>query len=119
MGVVYYANYLKYFEMCRAELLRQLGYPYSCMEQEGFAMPVVEAVCHYKRPAKFEDQLTITAFVAEFRAASVQIGCTVKRGDELLAEGHTLHACLNAQGKPSRLPKRLMEILNSGKTETC
>lgn len=65
MGVVYYANYLKYFEMARAELLRSLKYTYSTMEEDGYALPVIEAVCRYKRPARFEDDLTITAFVME------------------------------------------------------
>ena len=114
MGVVYYANYLKYFEMARAELLRSLKYTYSTMEEDGYALPVIEAVCRYKRPARFEDDLTITAFVMEQKGIRIQIGCTVKKGDELLSEGYTIHACLNKEGKPCRLPPRLLEILEQG-----
>ena len=51
--------------MARAELLRSLKYTYSTMEEDGYALPVIEAVCRYKRPARFEDDLTITAFVME------------------------------------------------------
>ena len=121
MGVVYYANYLKYFEMCRSVLMRDLGYPYGVMEQDGYGLPVVEAVCRYKKSAKFDDDLLITAFIMEAKGIRIQIGCTVKRGDELLAEGHTVHACLDLKtGKPCRLPPKLVEILqNTQKSASC
>ncbi len=111
MGVVYYANYLIYFEMCRSELLRSLGYSYTQMEEEGFAMPVLEAVCRYKASAHFEDLLTITATVTEVKKASMQISCTVKNGDKLLAEGYTWHACVSMKtGRPVALPEKLKEL---------
>lgn len=106
MGVVYYANYLIYFEMCREELLRKIHFSYTEMEKLGYAMPVVEAVCHYKTPAHFEDLLTITAVLDQAKGVRVKIVCQVKRGDTLLAEGWTVHACLK-DGKIARLPEQI------------
>ena len=60
MGVVYYANYFEYFERFRNEILRDAGYTYLELEKEGIAMPVIEAVCHYKASAKYDDLLEIT-----------------------------------------------------------
>jgi len=111
MHVVYYANYLKYFEMARAELLRKLKYTYSDFERDGFALPVIEAKCNYKSPALFEDLIEITAFVVMARGVRVQISCQVKRGDVLLAEGYTIHACMDKNGKICKLPEQLMNIL--------
>ena len=79
MTFVYYANYLIYFEMAREELMRAIGLPYSKLEELGCALPVLEAVCHYKKPAKFEDILTITATLAEMKGVRVKIACTVIR----------------------------------------
>lgn len=115
MKVVYHANYLKYFEMGRNELLRSLNYTYSEMEADGYGLPVIEAVCRYKKPARFEDCLTITAFVMEWKGIKIQIGCVVKRGEEVLSEGYTLHACLNREGKPCKLPVKLVNILDKFK----
>lgn len=106
MGVVYYANYLIYFEMGRAELLRSIGYSYSRLENEmGCALPVIEAVCKYKNSAHFEDLLTITVHVGEIKGVRLRIDAKVTRGDELLAEGYTWHVCMNLKNE-----RRLMKI---------
>ncbi len=110
MGVVYYANYLIYFEMCREELLRKINFSYTAMEQAGYAMPVTEAVCHYKTPAHFEDMLTIDATLVEAKGVRVKIACTVRRGNTVLAEGWTVHACLK-DGKPARLPVEITGLM--------
>lgn len=109
MGVVYYANFLIYFEMCREKLLRKIRLPYSEMEARGYALPVVEAVCRYKSPAHFEDLLVIEARMTEVRSVRVKIECTVRRGETLLADGWTVHACLR-NGKPARLPEEITSL---------
>ena len=111
MSFVYYANYLIYFEMSREELMRSIGLPYGKLEELGCALPVLEAVCHYKKPAKFEDILTITASLAELKGVRVKIACTVKRGDELLAEGWTVHAFMTREGRPQKPPRVFMETI--------
>jgi acyl-CoA thioester hydrolase len=68
MGVVYYGNYAQYFEVARAESIRQLGYTYKEMEAEGVIMPVVELHCKFLRPANYDDLLTIKSTVKELPA---------------------------------------------------
>src|SRR5258708_15992055 len=92
MGVVYYANYLRYFEGARADYWRALGRNYRDLEVAGVALPVVEAHCHYKRPARYEDLLVVDVEVGEVRSASLRFVYSVFRGAELLADGWTRHA---------------------------
>jgi len=107
MGVVYYANYLRYFESARADYWRSLGRSYKDLVEWGVAMPVVEAHCDYKRPAFYEDLLIVDVNVIEVRPASVRFGYRVLRGEELLATGHTRHAIIGTDGRPRRLPDQL------------
>ena len=59
MGIVYYANYFEWFEIGRTDLLRSAGWSYREMESEGYALPVVEAHCDYRRPAKYDDEIEV------------------------------------------------------------
>ncbi len=111
MGVVYYANYLRYFEGARAAFLRAAGRSYKDLEAAGVAMPVVEAHCTYKRPAHYEDLLAIEIEIIELRAASLRFEYRVFRGDQLLAEGSTRHAVIGTDGRPRRLPDELRAAL--------
>jgi acyl-CoA thioester hydrolase len=107
MGVVYYANYLRFFESARAAYWRALGRSYKDLVEWGVAMPVVEAHCDYKRPSFYEDLLIVDVDVIEVRPASVRFGYRVLRGDELIASGHTRHAIIGTDGRPRRLPDEL------------
>jgi len=107
MGVVYYANYLRYFEAGRGEFLRAHGRDYRAVEKLGYRLPVIEATVRYARPAQYDDVLTIETTVVEARGASVRFSYRVARGGEQIATGETLHACLNLQGRPTRLPPEL------------
>ncbi len=107
MGIVYYANYLRFFESARAAYWRDLGRSYKDLVEWGVAMPVVEAHCEYKRPAFYEDLLIVDVDVIEVRAASVRFGYRVTRGEDLLATGHTRHAIVGTDGRPRRLPDQL------------
>jgi len=113
MGVVYHGNYFRFFEAARGEFLRSRGTSYRIMEQEGTIIPVVDAQCHYRVPAKYEDVLIVRATVDEVRGASFAFVYEVHReGDrELLATGRTVHACINSEGRPVRLPKSVVELL--------
>jgi len=104
MGVVYYANYLRYFESARAAYWRDLGKSYKDLVEWDVALPVVEAHCNYKRPAFYEDLLLVDTAVTEVRGASLRFGYRVMRGAELLAEGHTRHAVIGSDGRPKALP---------------
>ncbi|HBC85526.1 MAG TPA: thioesterase [Lentisphaeria bacterium] len=112
MGVVYYAHYLVYFERLRNELLRDAGLPYSEIEKQGVILPVIEAVCRYKTPARYDDLLTIIGWVDEIKGVKVRICCEVRKDGELLAEGHTVHACVDINSRrPVRPPGRLLELV--------
>ena len=112
MGVVYYANYFEYFERFRNELLRACGHPYRVLEQEGIAMPVIEAVCRYKASARYDDELDITGFFAEASGVKVKIVCRIYRAGQLLVEGHTVHACVDMKtGRPTRPPRFVRDLL--------
>ena len=114
MKVVYYANYLGYFERLRNELLRNTGFTYHQMEESGLALPVIEAVCHYKASARYDDLLTISGWVSEIKGMRVTIQCEVRRGEELLVSGHTIHACIDIRtGRPCRVPANLHSIVET------
>ena len=113
MGVVYYANYFRYFELSRAEYLRALGWTYREMEAEGALLPVVEATASYKASAKYDDVLIIKATVTQLRRVSLQFEYEIRREADgtLLVTGKTMHACIGRDGKPTRLPDKVAELL--------
>lgn len=114
MGVVYYANYFRYFEFARSELFRAQGGSYTELEKEGSFLPVVEATCTYKAPAKYDDLLSIRTMVSEVRRASLTFSYEIRRvgEDKLLCKGHTIHACIGRDGKPTRIPDAVARIFN-------
>lgn len=113
MGVVYYANYLRYFEAARNEYIRARGARYRDIEREGLLLPVIEANVRYRSPARYDDLLRIEAAIVEIRRVSVRFEYRVIRPEdgELLAEGHTVHACVDREHRPVRLPEELRSLL--------
>jgi len=113
MGFAYYANYLRWFEIGRVELLRTLGTTYREIEAGGVRLPVLEATCRYHRPARYDDELVIETAVAEQRRASVRFAYRILRAgeDEPIAEGFTEHCYLNPDGRPVRPPAKLVDAL--------
>jgi acyl-CoA thioester hydrolase len=113
MGVVYYANYLRYFEAARGAFLRDRGRSYGDIEAMGFVLPVVEAHVRYRLPAKYDDLLRIELRVAEVKGASMRFEYEVSRGGERLADGYTVHALLDRAGRPTRIPEELRRLLGA------
>lgn len=111
MGVVYYANYLRFFEGARAAYWRDRGKSYKDLEAADVALPVVEAHCRYRRPAYYEDLLAVHVVVSELRGASLTFSYQIRRGDELVADGWTRHAVIGASGRPKPLPPALRALL--------
>jgi acyl-CoA thioester hydrolase len=111
MGVVYYANYLRYFEGSRAAYWRSFGRSHKDLDDWGVALPVIEAHCVYKRPARYEDVLVIDVDIGELRHASVKFVYTVHRGDELIAEGYTRHAAVGVDGRLRAIPQALRDVI--------
>lgn len=112
MGVVYYANYLVWFEVARADLLRSLGWTYREMELSGISLPVIEAHCEYHRPARYDDELEILASGRLLSPVRMEFNYTVRRiaNDLIAASGRTVHAALDNTGRPCRLPARIREV---------
>ncbi|MHB8173076.1 MAG: acyl-CoA thioesterase [Nitrospirota bacterium] len=110
MGFVYYGNYLTYFEIGRTELIRSFGRPYSDLENEGFCLPVIETSCKYLKPARYDDLLTIRTEISEFKGVRMGFKYEILRDGEKLAEGTTLHAFVDRQGKPVKPPDWLREL---------
>ena len=112
MGVVYYANYLVWFEVGRTDLLRSSGWSYREMEAEGFALPVIEAHCAYRQPAKYDDALDVATSGTWLSPVRIRFDYQVIRASDtcVLADGHTIHAALDANGRPRRLPDRVRSL---------
>ncbi len=112
MGVVYYANYFVWFEVARADLLRTLGWSYREMEHAGVSLPVIEAHCEYHRPARYDDELTVRAEGRLLSPIRMEFTYQVLRtsDDVLAASGRTVHAALDARGRPCRLPDRIRQV---------
>jgi acyl-CoA thioester hydrolase len=110
MGIVYYANYLKWFEMGRVELLRSKGMVYRDLTSRGFHLPVVEAGVRYHTPARYDDSLRVHAEVRKLGGASIAFGYLIERADgKRIAEGETLHAFTDDSGKVVRMPADFLD----------
>ncbi len=114
MGVVYYGNYLRFFEAARAAFWRSLGRTHQDLERQHVALPVVEAHCRYRSPAHYEDLLAIEVDIVELRAASMRFEYAVRCDERLLAEGFTRHAVIDAvSGRVRALPPELRAVLEA------
>jgi acyl-CoA thioester hydrolase len=119
MGVVYYGNYLRYFEASRNEFIRAKGLRYRDFEEAfGLVLPVVEAAVQYRQPARYDDLITVEIALAEARRASARFTYRILRGEELLATGHTVHACVDRAGRVRRMPRELLDRLGAGEPAT-
>ncbi|HUE87180.1 MAG TPA: thioesterase family protein [Vicinamibacterales bacterium] len=113
MGIVYYAHYLVWFEIARTDWLRDTGWTYRSMEDDGFALPVIEVHCDYKNSARYDDQIAITTTARQVSMVRLAFDYTVSRPADgtLIASGHTVHATVDRSGRPVRLPARVKELL--------
>jgi acyl-CoA thioester hydrolase len=117
MGVVYYGNYFTWFEIGRVELCRQLGLEYKQMETEDDCfLVVVEASCRYKRPARYDDLLTVRARVTQSQKRMLRFGYEIlhQTSGELIATGETLHVICDRLGKPKSLPEKYRQHFPAG-----
>src|SRR5215470_5812192 len=114
MGVVYYANYFVWFEVGRTDLLRDSGWSYRHMEHEGYALPVIDARCVYRESAKYDDEIEVRTMGTLLSPVRVQFTYEVVRMRDavVLATGTTVHAALDRQGRPCRLPARVRQLFS-------
>jgi len=107
MGVAYHSNYLVWFELGRTEFCRAEGFPYREWEEAGVFLPVVEARCRYKHPARYDDLLEIHAGIPDLKPYTLTFSYRVVRKEDgrLVAEGKTKHGFCNADGKLLKAPE--------------
>ena len=112
--VVYYSNYLKWFEIGRTEILRQSGFDYNEFEKQGIIAPVVEVKCSYKEPARYNDVVIIKTTIENIGNSSIKFNYEIirKSDNKLLAEGYTINVFVDKKTmKPTRIPDDLRNAL--------
>lgn len=107
MGVVYYANYLEYFERGRTEMLRDAGLPYSELEKSGIRLPVSEVEVKYLGSARYDDLLVFRTWVEGLKGVRLRVACEVRRDDRVLVRGVVTLACIGPDRKPRRPSEEL------------
>ena len=114
MGVVYYANYFIWLEIARTEFLRSQGVDYKSIEKEKkLALPVVEAYCKYKAPARYDDVVVIKTKVSQVKSSTLRFDYELlnKQTNELLVEAYTTHVFIGRNRKPVRIAQEIMSVL--------
>ena len=105
MGLLHHANYIPYFELARTEMLRDKGYAYRDIEDGGHFLVVVEIGVKFRKPAYYDDLLTIRTTVERTTHVKIVHKYEVLRDGLLLAEGHSTLACVDREGRPQALPE--------------
>ena len=110
MGVVYHGSYLPWFEVGRTTLLKEMGLAYRQLEAEGYRLPVLEVAAKYFRPALYDDVITIVTRIHDKPLLRIRLEYEVRRGEELLATGFTVHAFIDRAGRPVRPPASAVAV---------
>jgi acyl-CoA thioester hydrolase len=108
MGIVYHTNYIRWFEIGRNELFREMDIPYTEMESAGLNLPLTQVYCHYLLPAYYDNLLLIETDIDFLRRASVKFSYRIwdENRQHLLTEGFTVHACTDKNGRILRIPAK-------------
>jgi acyl-CoA thioester hydrolase len=119
-GVVYYANYLKYFERARTEYLEERGLSVAGLMKEGTVFVVVHAEVYYRSPARYGDTLVIETVVSDMTAASFTFSHVIRERESrrVVVEGSARLAAVDGSGKVKRLGKAMIAALQSGPTRS-
>ena|SRR5581483_10066757 len=109
MGLLHHAQYLVYFEQARVELLRRAGFSYKEIEDQGFFLVLTKVEVKYRRPAYFDDELTVKVIVERTTLVRIDHRYEVWRDGALIAEGSSTLACVDHEGNPQALPESLRQ----------
>ena len=110
MGIVHHSRYLLYLEETRVAYLRDLGHPYAEMRAEGVDYAVLECFVQYRQPLRFDEQVDVHLSLAAITRTSFQMAYLLTVDAEVRATGVTVHGCITAAGRPTRLPSWLAEV---------
>lgn len=113
MGIVYHTNHLVWFEVARTEFFRAAGLPYTELEKEGYFLPVVKAHCEYKSHLRYDDEATVTAYIGARKGTRISFHYEIrkKKGGAVVATGYTVHAFMNSSGRPVKIPRQVLKVL--------
>ena len=106
MGIVYHTNYIRWFEIGRTELFRDLGILYREVEKTGFNLPLTQVFCHYLLPARYDDIVEVQTDIEYLKRASIKFSYLIwdENRRNLITEGYSVHACTDNNGKIIRIP---------------
>ena len=110
MGVVYYANYLVWFEVARTEFLRSMGLVYRDLEVKGYYLMVAAISCKYKSPARYDDVVRAETWIEEMKHSSLKFCYKLSVNEKVVATGDSIHVFTNKSGKPVRIPKEIKSL---------
>ncbi len=110
MGIVHHSRYLPYLEETRVEYLRELGHPYAEMRLEGVDYAVLECFVQYRQPLRFDEQIDVHLSLASITRTSFQMAYLLTVDGEVRATAVTVHGCVTAAGRPTRLPRWLTDL---------
>jgi len=113
MGIVYHGNYLPWFEVGRTTLLKECGLPYRELETQGYLLPVVELGVKFAKPALYDATVTIITRLHERPLLRIRLDYEIRRGDDLLVTGFTVHGFINKAGEPVRPPALFTEKMRA------
>ncbi|MEM1012091.1 MAG: thioesterase family protein [Planctomycetota bacterium] len=107
MGYLHHSRFLQYFEIGRVEFLRHLGVAYADLEKRGIYFVVTRAEVQYKKPAQYDETVTLTTTAERQTRVKIEHSYAMTRGDDLLATGRTTIACIDTDGRPRPIPDEL------------
>ena len=111
-GVVYYANYLKFIERARTDLIQKLGFSLNQLSNDFDSLFVVKKIdCEYLTSAKLEDELVVRTRILEIKNASFALEQNIERNSKIIFHSKILMVCINSVGKPNKIPKNLSDLL--------
>jgi acyl-CoA thioester hydrolase len=110
MGIVHHSRYLPYLEEARVEYLRALGHPYTELRKDGVDYAVLEAFVQYRQPLRFDDEVVVHLCLGAATRATFQMAYLLTVDDDVRATAVTVHGCVNAEGRPVRMPAWLSEL---------
>jgi acyl-CoA thioester hydrolase len=115
MGVVYHGSYVPYFEIGRVEWLRNKGVSYKSLEESGIALPIVSMYLNYKKPARYDDVLTINTKLKKYSGVKIEFDCEIRsENEELLTTAHFILVFVDMKtGRPMVPPREILEIIQT------
>ena len=113
-GVAHNSAYVVWFEVARVEYLRTFAGGYQALRDQGIEAIVLESLCRYRIPVRFDDELVVNTRCVGLRGARFRYEYAIRRGEEIVADGHTAHACVDAATfRPTRVPEWLAEAIRA------